>query len=90
MPKPGQYPSAYSTDQERTTKSGINKRWNIPSAVSRTACAACSSPTGVLRHIFLSFIATGESSDWATENKQFFKNHHVHIHIVRDALQNNN
>lgn len=42
---------------------------SLPIAGSRTACAACSSPTGVFRHIFLSFIATGESSDWATVTK---------------------
>lgn len=39
-----------------------------PIAGSRTACAACSSLTGVFSHIFLSFSATGESesSAWAT------------------------
>lgn len=34
-------------------------------AGSSTACAACSSLTGVLSHIFFSFIATGESESSA-------------------------
>lgn len=42
----------------------------LPMAGSRTACAACSSPTGVFNHIFFSFIATGESSDVATKKKK--------------------
>lgn len=41
-----------------------------PIAGSNTACAACSSPTGVLSHIFFSFIATGESSAVATGKKE--------------------
>lgn len=37
----------------------------LPMAGSSTACAACSSLTGVLSHIFFSFIATGESESSA-------------------------
>lgn len=46
-----------------------------PIAGSKTACAACSSLTGVLSHIFLSFNATGESESSACatvdENEKF-------------------
>lgn len=40
-------------------------------AGSRTACAACSSLTGVLSHIFFSFIATGESESSAVATASY-------------------
>lgn len=57
----------------KVTLSGQFKTLCLPIAGSRTACAACSSPIGVLRQIFLSFIATGESSDWATVTQNTFE-----------------
>lgn len=44
----------------------------LPIDGSKTACAACSSPTGVLNHVFLIFIAKGESSADATVRKHIF------------------
>jgi hypothetical protein len=51
-------------------------KWNVenlylPMAGSSTACAACSSLTGVLSHIFFSFIATGESESSAVATRKF-------------------
>lgn len=42
----------------------------IPTTGSKTACVACSSPMGVLNHIFFNFIAIGESSVDATEKEK--------------------
>jgi hypothetical protein len=42
-------------------------------AGSSTACAACSSLTGVLSHIFFSFIATGESESSAVATRMGYK-----------------
>lgn len=44
-------------------------RCYLPTTGSRTACVACSSPIGVLNHIFFSFIAMGESSVDATASR---------------------
>lgn len=48
----------------------------VPIEGSSTACAACSSLTGVLNQVFFSFVASGESSAVATVHHHHYYQHH--------------